>query len=130
MSCEYRQSYLTGRSERSDSVAALLSASFDLAVIVSSWEPRCRSVTQAKQINADLGLVLLFNRKDKKGLREQNDRILLDFCSQNCKRLERITGDASDLDNIWAQLFGHVVRLSQSIGRPLRIFVDFTTCPR
>ncbi|MCH8043055.1 MAG: hypothetical protein IID44_04990 [Planctomycetes bacterium] len=129
MSSEFRHGFLRGKSRRSESVPDLARGEFDYALFSSSWDKRCLSVTCATELRAANCSVVIPDLRDVSGLMDKHDPLLLQFASKigKCKELR---GDSRDVDGLWNQLLQHVLDVHRELARPLRIFIDLSTCPR
>lgn len=129
MESECRHGFLYGRSERSGSVRNVVHGQFDFALLSSSWDKRCLSVIEAERLQAAHCTVFLPELRDDLGLRDKHDPLLVGFASAigNCNELH---GDSSHIEGVWDTLAERVDDLRRTLARPLRIFIDLSTCPR
>jgi hypothetical protein len=126
----FRQGFLSGESYQANDPATLLQGEFDLVVLSSSWDRRSVCVAQAKTFYAEHGILLLFSTRDDRGLRESHDRILTDYLNDSCSERHVISGDSADYRRMWPEFENQVISVRTQVGRPLRILVDLSTCPR
>lgn len=130
MTTEFRQGYLKGSSRVSGDIGSIASGEFDFMVLASSWDRRCMSITGATSLHAKTALVLLFTGKDKKGLREKHDPLLLEFARRNAKSVFPVKGDSVELTQVWRQLCSQLQQSCRYRAAPLRLFIDLSVCPR
>lgn len=126
----FQQGYIRGVSQRHTSATAAVDGSYDFACLVSSWDKRCVSVTDAKGFTSKYGALLLFDGKDDLGLREKHDPLLRAFANTTCSQWKPITGDSADLESVWGKLNASLSEAVKEIGHPLNVFIDLCTCPR
>jgi len=121
---------LRGRSQLSTAPHSLYSGEYDLAVLVSSWDRRATCVTAAKDFRAAACLVVLFNERDRQGLRDAHDFAILDFARTSSQRVIQVGADSLDLRGTWLKLLHELGESRRRIKRPLRLFIDASVCPR
>lgn len=126
----FRQGYLAGCSYRASNVPELLSGKYDLMLVTSSWDSRCRCVTEAKDLSAALAVGIFFDKRDSKGLRNKHDAELNEFCSRRSESVKRITGQSTNVEGIWKQLREVLLGQHKSVKKPLSVFIDLSSCPR
>lgn len=129
MNTYYRQGYIEGKSERITTYASL-KESYDLILVASSWDSRSISITEARDVRAELSIVLLFDTRDEEGLRDRHDISLQSYCRDVSKDVVLVSGQSTNVEDIWTKLIGHIVELAKSLRRPLSVLLDLSTCPR
>lgn len=127
---KYRESFLDGTSTMNESPSSLIDGHFDFALISSSWDKRCKCITDAKNFRASHGALLLFETRDELGLRENHDRILREFVERQISMPFIIEGESTDTSTMWQKVWSAIVKASNALQRPMRLFVDLSTCPR
>jgi hypothetical protein len=129
LKAEFRQGFIAGvsRSSRNTEIA---SGTFDVIILTSSWDARCLSIAAGDKLQAEYGLGIFFDARDKMGLRDKHDQVLNQFLKQNTTRQESISGESCDVKRIWEGIYGFLVKVRKAKRRTLRIFMDLSTCPR
>lgn len=129
MSKQFRQGFLAGTSTRGESVTQVVHGEFDFSLFSSSWDERCLSVTAANMLKSRQCAVFIPSLRDDLGLMDRHDLLLLQYAAQigECSELR---GDSAHLEPIWQNLLAHVRNAHRELERPLRLFVDLSTCPR
>jgi len=130
MSTSFRQGYLDGRSRKSNTPGEILDEPFDLTISASSWDARSLCITEAKKISSSLGITVFFDARDKKGLRDKHDQVLESFWKSKSREYIPIRGSSTHVGKIWQQIEDLANGLRRSQGRPLRVLVDISACPR
>lgn len=132
MITEHKRGYLLGRSYRDSSVSNLLSGSYDLVIIASSWDRRCVCITDCRDLRARLGIYLLFESRDSHGLRDEHDQKLDSFLKMCCDRrkINQIYGHSLDVDGMWTKLYNEIKFAAEQVGHPLKVLLDLSTFPR
>ena len=128
--CSFRQNYLAATSFMSNYMEDLIEGHFDVSLFASSWDRRSIAVTAANRLRCTLGFGIFFDAKDQHGLREEHDRTLSEYGRSICDRFVPVHGPSTMVDVIWEQLEGPVARMRESIGRPLKVLIDLSACPR
>ena len=129
MKSEWRHGYLYGSSERSESVRDSVHGQFDFALLSSSWDKRCLSVIEADKLRATRCIVFLPSLRDDLGLRDRHDPLLVQF-ADSIGTCQELRGNSSDIEGLWNALADRVDAMRKTLARPLRIFIDLSTCPR
>lgn len=127
---EYRQGYLYGCSERSESPDGLVRGDYDFALLSSSWDRRCLSISECTHLTLGHSVLVLFDAVDDLGLREAHDKTLMDFANRVSQTAEVIRGDSHDIQQLWHSLINIVAKVHKGRSRPLRILIDLSSCPR
>ena len=63
-------------------------------------------------------------------MRDEHDRIMLEFCRNRSGRVALLRGGSTNLSEIWTQLREEIWRVYRELRRPIRVFIDSSTCPR
>lgn len=103
---------------------------YDLLIVVSSWDDRCRSLSAITASLADNAVLVAFDERDAGGKRDANDAVLRSFLDRTIPNVVEITGSATALRDVWERLAQVVGGLRASVGTPLKILIDISTCPR
>jgi hypothetical protein len=130
MTGRFRDGYISGESMQATSVSDVANGHFDVALFASSWDSRCLCVTGSSGLRAERAIVLLFTQKDSLGFRLKHDEQLLSYVKRAATEVALIREASSALDQIRRSIMATVREALQAAGRPLRIFVDLSTCPR
>jgi len=113
-----------------DSPTTLYSGSFDLALLVSSWDTRSICVTKSEAFRSGHTTILFFEKRDPYGLRDQHDQKLQEFARQASQSVQPIHCNSLSLEPTWKELLATIARQRKALGRPLHIFLDAAVCPR
>jgi hypothetical protein len=127
---DFRQKYIHGESQITNDPRESLRGHFDLLVAVPSWDSRCVAIASCSDLTAEECILLLFPGVDPDGHRQRNERDLVAFTKDSCRRITRVDGPSLSLDATWAALWNAIRGTSLSVGRPLRIALDLSTFPR
>jgi hypothetical protein len=127
---EFRRGAIAGISYRSKELDSIAQGAFDAIVLASSWDARSICITKAKNIRTQMGLVMFFQARDSKGLRDRHDSIIREFLNGSSESVKAVSGPSCDVTSIWRQIEDHLVSLRVKLGRPLKLLVDLSTCPR
>lgn len=103
---------------------------FDLLMLTSSWDRRSICIAHAADIRSNYSTLLLFDKRDRVGLRDNHDRVLLEFCNSHAQITKEIKGRSSDISNVWSQLLQAIHNVKKEIGKPLKVCIDISACPR
>ena len=126
----FRQGYLEGKSTSGNCVRSLIRGIYDLAIFTSSWDSRCICICDACEAQSRYGLLILFEGRDSVGLREKHDKRLIEYAASKCGNVEYVKGFSVDVEGTWKQIFEKVLRFREYEGRPIKILLDLSTCPR
>jgi hypothetical protein len=127
---EFRDGFLRGVSTAGSSPADLLRDRVDLMIAFSSWDSRSVAVTAADVLTAEESVLVLFDVRDQQGLRDSHDRQLEEYLTRQARVTRILRGNSTELADVWSQLFVTIGELRQRLGRPIRLFVDLSACPR
>lgn len=114
----------------SNSISDINYQKYDMAIITSSWDPRCLNITELNLSNFPTSILILFDDKDENGLREKHDRRLEEYLSERSEEIIKIGGLSTDVDNIFIKIYEKLVTKCVDHGRPLNILFDLSVCPR
>lgn len=126
----FRQGFIRGISIKSDNVNNLIDDRYNVMILCSSWDQRCKCIIEAERLKADLGILLLFDKKDPWGLREKHDRLLEGYISKNTNAFKKLEGRSEDLKGIWTKLYAHIQEASLKYSAGIDICIDISTLPR
>jgi len=126
----FRQGYLAGNSYQSDAPQNLIAGHFDVLVVVSSWDRRCLCITDCPDLTASTAIGVYFDVRDSSGLRDAHDKAVEQYCEMRGGLYEPIKGQSLDLPGMWGRIFGRISQARRAAGRPIRICMDLSTCPR
>lgn len=127
---EHRQGHIQAESRRAGSVSELLFGSYDLLLCAPSWDSRCTCITTAEQLTVGNALVFDFRNIGELGLRSAHDQRVREFVSSHCDRATLIRGKSEDLETTWSAVQASVLDVVRTRGRPIRLLIDISTCPR
>lgn len=130
MTSSFRYAHLVGDATQSSDVADLLRDEFDVMLLVPSWDTRCLSVAGAKPLSANQGIVVLLAGRDKQGLRDRHDAQLASFASEHARTTAFVSGEANGVQGLWNTLREGLAVHRERHGKPLRLLMDISTCPR
>jgi hypothetical protein len=127
----HQTGFICGVSERTADIRQIAKGNFDVVLLASSWDRRCMCVSPATELRCHTAIVLFFDIRDKRGLRDLHDPRVLRFATSIAERVVSITGASLDLDPIWRQLLSAVDEMRREVGsRPISMLLDLSTCPR
>lgn len=127
---DFSDGYLTGQSHRGFNPSELFRGQFDLLVLAASWDRRSSVITEALDLHGDYGLLFDFDHRDQAGLCAGYSEKIESFLGSNCKQFSRISGQSENVDEIWERTLEKIQDFRTKIGRPLKVFVDLSVCPR
>jgi hypothetical protein len=130
METEYRQGFLYGSSSRSTEIHELATGDYDVAILSSSWDRRCLCITKAIGFHATHCGYFLLDLRDQFGLRDKHDILIAQFAAKLVGHPRVFTGGSHNVQFLWRQLLDFVIDAYNSVGRPLKLFIDLSTCPR
>lgn len=126
---EFRQAFLTGRSEKASSIPGLVDGEYDLLIMAASWDSRCLCLLSA-DVRARWGIGIFFENRGVLGLRDAHDPQVRDYLEHRCETVREIEHASEDLDGLWQELWKGAWEAYTNVGRPLRVLLDVSTCPR
>lgn len=127
---KFRKAFIHGVSKRSDNVEELTGDDVDVVIVTSSWDARSISITKSRKMSAKLGIGIFFDTKDKRGLRDRHDPVLLNFLGKVSVRQVLVTGESCDVSVTWTKIQEHLLQVRSELRRPIRIFMDLSACSR
>lgn len=125
----FQQAYLSGVGRSSDTPADLLDDTYDLIVMTSSWDSRCLCLCDVP-VSAKEGIGIFFANRGELGLRDKHDPRVLRFLENTCEHFEAIENESENLTGLWEDIWLAAWRAYGSVGRPLNVLLDLSTCPR
>lgn len=117
-------------SYRGTSVTDIDFGEYDVLVLTSGWDPRCRVLAEALFSRVQICLLLLFDDKDSQGLRDQNDEKLRAFAARISEKQYEINGLSTEVDDVWFDIKSKIFTIGLELKRPLSILCDMSCCPR
>lgn len=129
MSCKFRHGFLEANSSSGESISDLANGEFDYALLSLSWDKRCLCVTNADKLKAQHCNLIIPSLRDQSGLMDKHEPLLIDY-AKDVGNYKEIHGDTSDVINMWVQLEKNVFNVYKEVGRPLKVFIDLSTCVR
>src|SRR5438105_854871 len=128
MISEFRQSFISGESHLIE--PRDLTGQFDVFIAASSWDLRSVCVTQAPQLCMEHAILMLFETRDTKGLRDRHDDMLRNYCASRSRQVHTLLGRSVEVEEMWEKLRVKLIDMGTACGRSLRVFLDISTCPR
>jgi hypothetical protein len=125
----FRQSWLHGTSEQC-AASEIGEFSVDLLISASSWDCRCLCLTQEKHIRSNTAVMLEFDGRDNRGLRDKHDPALEKYLRSVSVQFKKIRGSSGAVEGLWQELQKEIVTLASRLGRPINILLDTSTFPR
>lgn len=107
-----------------------IAGTYDIMFLFSSWDLRCLSVCKSRELKARRAILLLFERRDCLGLRDQHDEVLKDFCRTSSHECVAINVISTEVERTWDQVSTELRSAARTAGHPIRLFLDLSTCPR
>jgi hypothetical protein len=124
---------MSGIQASSHSAESLLDVSFndyDVLILTSSWDNRCKILTNSTLKKIPVCICLVFDDKDNDGIRDENDIILLKYAESISNKCYTVSGLSTDVDKVWNELFNTLLNVRQSTNRALSILYDLSCSPR
>lgn len=131
MVSKYRYGFLQGTSYKDKTVSNLISGEFDYALLSSSWDRRCLSLTNTTSLKSKNSFVILPLLRDEYGLREKHDQIITKYAkdiSEFCKIKD--ISSTGGIFEMWQILVEDIKRAFYNNKKPLKVLIDLTTCIR
>ncbi|MHB9144330.1 MAG: hypothetical protein ACYC5Y_03225 [Symbiobacteriia bacterium] len=131
----YRWDYLVGESYYG-SAAEIQQNEFDVGLCVSSWEQRCTAMTAGHMTFDRAGLIVFEQAPEHEGgpgagVVPKYDAILRKFLEEHSQNgITEVRGDVKDLRGVFGKIAQFIRSTREEKGRPLRLFMDITTCPK
>ena len=122
--------FLSGAAYRVEDVSDWIAGDFDIGLFASSWDRRCVCIAGAAKFSCSSSLLLLFDARDREGLRDMHDPLLVDYLGRHSGETRIITGSSIDTESLWQRLQGELLRVIAGHRRPLHLYVDLATVPR
>ena len=113
-----------------ENMEGICSDNYDLVIITSSWDKRCLSLTNLSFTENSRCILLLFDDKDQDGKREENDKVINNWASNNFREIDVINGKSVQVEDVFNNLFYKLVEICVNFDRPINILYDLSTCPR
>jgi hypothetical protein len=126
----FRQGHIFGESRKSTDIFKLVRGEFDAGLFSPSWDHRSDLVTSCDALSVRFALVLNFTTKDEFGHQLQHRKSLSEFLTSHAGEVKEVIGDSIRIQSLWLELWGSFQLIAHQVGRPLRLFVDLSTCPR
>lgn len=126
---EYKFGWLTASSVTGEQPQEVLNGDFDLAIASSSWDRRSTCITETS-ITAATAVGLFFDNKGTGNLRDAHDLVINEFLGTCARDYRPLKGRSEDLAGIASQLTHVLEETVTQVGRPIRLLVDLSTCPR
>jgi hypothetical protein len=121
---------IVGRTKSGPAAERLWSGLYDLVICISGWDERCLAVRQASTLRATQCVIVLFDEKDRFGLRETHDKLLKVFAKSISPKVDIQTGPATGVRQVWTELLDRIRECYFRTQRPLSVFISASTCPR
>lgn len=125
----FEDRHLSGVSDRSDDVSALLDTDYDYMLLGSSWDRRCLALAHSKPIVRCSQLFLPRN-VGSGALRIEHDKVLSEFVSTVSQEVTIISDGSEQLDSVFRQIETAILALRKQLDRPLRALVDLSAMAR
>lgn len=126
----YREGCIEASSFNAAQPQEIFEGQYDLIFLASSWDSRCLSLTKASGLKALKSILLLFDVKDKEGLREKHDAALRKYCKEQSDETIELTGKSLDVEKLWKKISPELINQRRGMDRPMRVFIDASSCPR
>jgi hypothetical protein len=110
-------------------VEGLVDGEYDLLVMAASWDSRCLCLLRA-DVRARCGIGVFFENRGVLGLRDAHDPKIRAYLSERCNSVHEIEHASEDLEGLWQELWKAAWEAYAQVGRPLRLLLDLSTCPR
>lgn len=126
---EYRRAWLYGASEQGDTPSELIDGHYDLLMTTASWDSRCLCLLGC-DVTADSAVGVFFSNRGEGALRDSHDPKIEEFLARAAEKSTSIRRGSDELEDLWADLWKAVEDAAGAAGRPLRVLLDLSTCPR
>ena len=130
LSSTHSDGFISGVSYTGNLIEEMYCDTYDVMVLVSSWDRRSICITGATQLKATKGILVLFDDRDQQGLRDNHDQKLLHYCEFSTIQNEIVVGRSTEVEQIWGKILDSILSEYIRSGRPLSLFIDASTCPR
>jgi hypothetical protein len=117
------------RQDYSEDPAEIFGGEFDVALVVPSWDPRSAEVTRGS-LRCKLAVVPLLKNRGVTGHRNANEDRLLTFLHGSADEVRDIDATSEDVEATFQAVFGAIQDIAKRVNRPIRVFIELTTCPR
>lgn len=126
----HRDLFLAASAYRAEGAPPVVGNEYDFVLAASSWDPRCLGLLDREDLRSHTAALLLFDNRGGSGRRDEHDAALRDFLSRRSEKVHEIAGASEDLDGIWARLSEVLAKTYAEVGRPLRVLIELSACPR
>jgi hypothetical protein len=126
----FEDRFLSGVSHRMENVSEWVAGDFDIGLFASSWDRRCACITEAANFSCSSSLLLLFDSRDRDGLRDIHDPLLVEYLRGHSGETRIITGNSIDTGALWQRIQSELLQIIAGHRRPLHLYVDLATVPR
>jgi hypothetical protein len=125
----FRELFLSGSAHSGQSPSDVITGHFDLLIVTSSWDSRCKCLSES-DVSADHGVGLFFSNRGQGELRDEHDPVMTRLLEERCTSYKPITLPSEALYDLWDAIWHEVEETAKCLGRPLRVLLDLSTCPR
>ncbi len=126
----FSKNFLRGSSESGNKVSLLAYGNYDIGLFLPSWDQRCVSILDVKDIYFTDAIIVFFKNKDEHGFRKKHDKKIKNFLKEHSKRLHEIEGDSKDIKYLEKEITSKIYEIFQKKDAPLTFFYDLSTSPR
>lgn len=131
MSESFAHGRIQADSHSANSVDDLGFVDFDVLLVAPSWDQRCTTIANASRLNVGSVIILDFENRGTSGRRDRHESIIQKFAQErSISRPAVIAGRSESVEPMWESVESTLTGIALDTGRPLRILVDMSTCPR
>lgn len=121
---------LVATSQSGEVPSDLWTGDYDLLICVSGWDKRSVAIIDATRLRAREALLVFFDELDAEGLRTRHDALLTAYATSVSSEFSVQRGKATDVKLVWEALAEKVRSVFRKEGRPLRVCISASACPR
>jgi len=103
---------------------------YDLLILGASWDSRCVWMEEIQRVEASLGIMVTYTRKDSDGRQDRHRELLDEYLGGKCEAKDTIIWKSEDIRTSYDQIYGIILELRKKVGRPVSVCVDISAIPR
>lgn len=126
---ECRYGFLDVSQKFSENPSDIFTGDFDVVLVIPSWDPRSTELTKGS-IQSAVTIIPRLENRGSSGRRDVNEKTLIDFMRLTSRELRIIDVSSENVEATYQNVFNHFKQLVSQEGRPLKVFIELTTCPR
>ncbi len=126
----FSKNYLRGSSKKFKKINKIGPQKYDIGIFIPSWDQRCLSIIEAKNLFFNNVIVVFLKKKDQLGFRDTHDQLILEYLNNHSNRIKKIEGVSTDTDKLEKLITNEIFEIYLKEKIPLDIFYDLSTSPR